>query len=1386
MKSIFGKLLAKINEAKKSNTGNRGMTFVEVICAVAIFSLVSVTIGGIIVFSARTYKKGVSETSIQQEAQLAANNIGNIIKDACSIQYAEMNQAVKKDGEKLEPEVIQGDGITELSIITNKNMQYSISYVAATSQLIYEEIDASVTPEVRSPQQVMAKNIVGFKADTDDFKNTRTIKLDMTVKDESTGRNIPMQYTMTSRNEESGDMKFAATSDDVVIIFLETEPTLVPGETYSIPISVVGKLTAGGLEDDGSTGVNLGTITEDYVEVTVPKDTTAESAEVRIRTKDKKADGTPKAAASTHVNIRRVESIGVTYGVDRSHSADGSYEAAGTEYTIYADVAGKNFAKTSGASWENGYKKPQAVYWSYELTAGGNTYTYESDGAGGRAYSDQAAIEQYIKIKDSKEDVDRPSLTVEIMQSMPADFKLVVTATSKHTDGVNKAGSKYPDDALNVSGEVTIEARETKVNNALEITLEPQETGEIPLNMRGGITGNVTFDFHDTTVPHRSDPTTTAVYDASTDKVKVTLGRDEEGSGTTGTGEKYTFTIDVLVNGTKKSVITVHVCRIDAVSLEVVDNFRDKEGNLMGTPTYDFRARINVDTGKNDDAMRSAVKYLIQYNADGAIDAAAVTNTLASRLTWELIDNKNNITLNKDSVICKAGVGAGNKGEIIGSYDKKYKDYYEIVNVKPARIEQDASGNWFLKQVPEIDITPRAKTDTGLPPDIELKVTVEMLHPRDGDNATTNAYNKSNKPYKDTKVEASASIEGSQTMNVYTDVVIVEPGQGTHESVQSDSEMVIPIMVKGGAVYSMDVKLSGNTSRDTKLSSYQDKEDAYGNHNPYLFSSAAGSNERTWLLGLVIGKDEKGKDGLIDVTVEGKNSSKSVIATTTFKLAVRRVNEVKVEVADGASVKDVNKAESVVTLDAYPKGYGAGGTEYFDIQRYPKDGKYRPGQICRWEEAGHGEYKSPLPMKWTMVINGQEKPLEQWTEYIAAGTVASQVDEKDYKGSVTFKLVQPLPNGTEIRATSLHTLGNVDGVKYNKSGKEYGKQYGAIKISDSIIDPDDPFEDDEIEFLSGVKRGQDYFFSNDYINEDPDNANTQNQNYERDMNLAYQNDCHWFWRVREITSIDGTNMTFGEWTKYRKCQQNSRMDKKLNAEETRTLCPDKRYQVELALLCISKDNKTLYWPYDSSVIANGTGFEGYRQGWDSSLAPTPKEKYAQTFNIGRASLAFQPGTGTKDPTGFEEIVRVNVANNGVSYLDCYKTYGTLAHPLSLKNGDWFEVNLAGYALESGHYQSGMLARVQKLENNTWVEVGATSICETIEDRKLRPLIKNIKGNAKGTYRISFKLDTYDIYYWDQTSPDPVWEPKYRQTAQSQQYLLCGSNGSAGYIYLTID
>lgn len=389
--------------------------------------------------------------------------------------------------------------------------------------------------------------------------------------------------------------------------------------------------------------------------------------------------------------------------------------------------------------------------------------------------------------------------------------------------------------------------------------------------------------------------------------------------------------------------------------------------------------------------------------------------------------------------------------------------------------------------------------------------------------------------------------------------------------------------------------------------------------------------------------------------------------------------------------------------------------------------------------------------KYTKVYNDPAtNPGNEYFRMIDLGTNNEQP-------CINFMLRKDFPKNATLKVTAraLHPIGkDADGTFTNQTGEAYieGEMIASATLEGEkkeIIDPDDPFDDSDIDYLAGIKRGQDF----DQFEECHETAYYYQQGW-----VGYEG--KWFMRTREILGSDGSgNILYGPWTTYRRMLEGS-AHKKINALETRSLLADKRYQLEMAFMAIDPNTKTVYWPYDASLTAagSGTGFEGYTNHWDEAKQSTPKEHYSSTYNIGRAYLGFM--------------------KNGVTY----KSYGSVEDPVILHSGGSFQIDLTGFSINYGHYQQKCYARVQELVGNTWVEVGNKGW--SIQDRSSFVAIRNIKSSAKGMYRLSFKLVDNGGADWTVWNGD-IWNPAYNRL-QNTQFLLCGSNGTAGYLYFKIE
>lgn len=519
---------------------------------------------------------------------------------------------------------------------------------------------------------------------------------------------------------------------------------------------------------------------------------------------------------------------------------------------------------------------------------------------------------------------------------------------------------------------------------------------------------------------------------------------------------------------------------------------------------------------------------------------------------------------------------------------------------------------------------------------------------------------------------------------------------------------------------------------------------------------------------IVLGKNETGDSNgkiKIELRAEGDVNAENV---RTVDISVRRLNEMRMELKQltgaGHPVKEpllsgadyqfctrmtgtnMKKTEGETEENFLPNPYAVEFSWEFRINGKLVNVTGATGSAI-WDIY---EYREKTG-KYTKVYNDPAtNPGNEYFRMVDLGTNNEQP-------CINFMLRKDFPaNATlTVTARALHPSGkDADGTLRNQTGEAYieGEMIATATLEGEntvIIDPDDPFDDSEIDYLNGIMRGQDF----DQFEDCHETAYYYQQGW-----VGYEG--KWFMRTREILGADANgNILYGPWTTYRRMLEGS-AHKKLNALETRSFIADKRYQLEMAFMAIDPNTRTVYWPYDASLTAagSGTGFEGYTNHWDESKESTPKEHYSSTYNIGRAYLGF--------------------VKDGVTY----KSYGSLEAPVVLHPGESFQIDITGFTINYGHFQQKCYARVQELVGNTWVEVGNKGW--SIQDRSSFLAIRNIRESAKGTYRISFRVIDNAGADWTVWNGD-IWNPSYDRL-ENTQFLLCGSNGTAGYLYIKIE
>lgn len=395
----------------KNKNGNQGFTLVEVLCAVAIFSMLASIVAGVVTVSVRLYGNGVKDTSLQQEAQYLTNQVGNLVRDATKI----------------------GVNGTQYMIYTTDTNGYVLSMPNdGSDQLNYATftVDADNNMNV-SAFEMFAEHVGSFSLTPDeDFEKTRAVKLKLEMV--NADKTYTMDYTMTARNEVVQKIEFNTIPE--ADIDCETEICMVPGETLSLPVTVSGE--TGGISIECADGVSVEhseysqSAIPSHIQITLDKKVKDQTKMLTIRTKNViEGSMTPLDTVVVTIRVRRVNTITVSHTCDQT-----DYESAGAVFTFYSDANIYNRSQRVGEDWDVNWKQPAAVEWSAVLKVNGVEYSDSSSKFG-----------EYFRKVGEDNDAVTPTVQYELLQNMPAGLELTVKAVSLHRRGQNKGNVTYCD-----------------------------------------------------------------------------------------------------------------------------------------------------------------------------------------------------------------------------------------------------------------------------------------------------------------------------------------------------------------------------------------------------------------------------------------------------------------------------------------------------------------------------------------------------------------------------------------------------------------------------------------------------------------------------------------------------------------------------------------------------------------------------------------------------------------------------------------------------------------------------------------------------------------------------------------------------------------------------
>ncbi len=386
------------NRFKKDN---RGMSFVELICAVAVLSLATTAIGGAMVVSAENYQRNATEFDVQQEAQVTTNLIGNLVVDAVEASWDVGAQTL----------TIVGDGTMYKITVSGDKLEYS--------ETIKNAAGVDVTTN-----GVLAENVKTFKVDDSLFDTSKNIKIELGI--EKGGKVYNAVYNTTARNGEVASIIGAEAYAEIKI---EEVVVLEPGQTYDFPISVEGMTVeqVGGFNWDFSGNSDqLASYSSSDTGATITLADTANGVfQFTVKTVNMKADAPtePLALKTVTVLVRRVNDLQLNKNVNNV-ALD---LKAGAVYRIDGNVIGTNLDYDYGERYDEAdanvaykYKNPKYVDFAISMTGqqGGNPDSY------------------YYTVTKHYEDIEAPYVEIKLNNDLPDGACITITGTAKHPDGM--------------------------------------------------------------------------------------------------------------------------------------------------------------------------------------------------------------------------------------------------------------------------------------------------------------------------------------------------------------------------------------------------------------------------------------------------------------------------------------------------------------------------------------------------------------------------------------------------------------------------------------------------------------------------------------------------------------------------------------------------------------------------------------------------------------------------------------------------------------------------------------------------------------------------------------------------------------------------------------
>lgn len=307
--------------------GNKGLSMVELICGITMLTIVGSSICSVLVVSANTYNRGSAEASVQQETQLVANQISDLLIDSTAdVSFSGNILTIKQDG-----------------------VVYTVEH--RDNALYYKD-------SVTNTEQLMAEGVTHFHVDDSAYQTNGYAKLELQMENDT--QQMPSNFTITSRNKETTTVNVVAT------VSMETDWLLEPGQEYDFDPVVSPSGAATGTFSVANNTSSSTSINSDGV---IKIGTDEKSPVIRVKYTATDSSTGSVIVKYANVYVRRMNDVDVLGAYDPVASGTATQYKNGSKYSLSVVPFGNNLDQVSGKSYDGStgnyrYVDPRQYEWT--------------------------------------------------------------------------------------------------------------------------------------------------------------------------------------------------------------------------------------------------------------------------------------------------------------------------------------------------------------------------------------------------------------------------------------------------------------------------------------------------------------------------------------------------------------------------------------------------------------------------------------------------------------------------------------------------------------------------------------------------------------------------------------------------------------------------------------------------------------------------------------------------------------------------------------------------------------------------------------------------------------------------------------------------------------